>query len=142
MVHRARPCQLEVAQGLALRVADGDQRCPGEVAVERRLEVEILAPVERVHGRRPDQTAEGEREIIYVAVDHVEVAGADEDGVELADQIHDHEVAIGRAQTHGARNHRDQRGAVRESPLAKSVTSWPRRTSSSVRWDTTRSVPP
>ena len=32
--------------------------------------------------------------------------------------------------------------ARRESPLAKSVTSWPRRTSSSVSQDSTRSVPP
>ena len=32
--------------------------------------------------------------------------------------------------------------AVRESPLAKSVTSWPRRTCSSTRYETTRSVPP
>ena len=58
----------------------------------------------------PDQTAEGEREIIYVAVDHVEIAGAGEDEVELADQIHEHEVAIGRAQTHRAGDHRDERG--------------------------------
>src|SRR5262245_24956738 len=34
------------------------------------------------------------------------------------------------------------RADVRESALAKSVTSWPRRTSSSVSHDTTRSVPP
>jgi hypothetical protein len=32
--------------------------------------------------------------------------------------------------------------SVTESPLANSVTSWPCRTSSSVRYETTRSVPP
>jgi hypothetical protein len=32
--------------------------------------------------------------------------------------------------------------AVVESPLANSVTSWPMRTSSSVKYETTRSVPP
>jgi len=32
--------------------------------------------------------------------------------------------------------------SVDESPLANSVTSWPCRTSSSVRYETTRSVPP
>ena len=109
MVHRARPRQLEAAQGLALRVADGHQRRPGEVAVQRRLEFEILPPVERVHRRRPAQTAEGKRKIIYVAVDHVEVAGAGEDQIELADQIDDHQVAIGRAESHRARDHRDER---------------------------------
>src|ERR1700687_4915843 len=35
-----------------------------------------------------------------------------------------------------------RRAAVSESPLANSVTSCPNSTSSSVRYDTTRSVPP
>jgi hypothetical protein len=34
------------------------------------------------------------------------------------------------------------RAEVTESPLANSVTSWPIWTSASVRYDTTRSVPP
>jgi hypothetical protein len=39
-----------------------------------------------------------------------------------------------------ARSARPRSALVRESPLAKSVTSWPRLTCSSTRWDTTRSV--
>src|SRR4029453_17917235 len=87
VVHRARPRQVEVTQRIALRIADRDERRPGEVAVERGLEVEVLAAVQRVDGGCPDQVAEGEGEIIYVTVNHVEVAGAVEDHGELAEQI-------------------------------------------------------
>ena len=45
--------------------------------------------------------------------------------------------ATGRAGSAGTR-----RALVSESPLANSVTSCPSPTSSSVRYDTTRSVPP
>ena len=79
------------------------------MAVQRPLEFEILPPVERVHRRRSGQTAEGKRKIIYVAVDHVEVAGAGEGEIEFADQIDEHKITIGRAESHRARNHRDER---------------------------------
>jgi hypothetical protein len=47
------------------------------------------------------------------------------------------------ASSRSAVEHGDtRRAAVNESPLAKSVTSWPRLTSRSVRFETTRSVPP
>src|SRR4051794_14948081 len=53
---------------------------------------------------------------------------------------------MGSTQPLSSRRDRSQTGTrlalVTESPLANRVTSWPAATSSSVRYDTTRSVPP
>jgi hypothetical protein len=56
---------------------------------------------------------------------------------------HDEIVGHQRLSKRNDRRHAaTSRAFVSESPLAKSVTSWPCRTSSSVRYDTARSVPP
>ena len=48
----------------------------------------------------------------------------------------------GRIEPDGLVTHRHERGWVRASALANSVTSWPSSTRASVRWATIRSVPP
>ena len=77
-------------------------------------------------------------EVIGVEVDDVEVLRAPEDLLQLDQRVeHPQRLAPQRALDDGY-----QPAEVRESPVAKRVTRWPWRTSSSVSQETTRSVPP
>jgi hypothetical protein len=123
---------VERRQGLALGVRDRDQRHLGEGAIERRQVGQVLPTVQRGERRGRDLAEQREVQDVDVEMQDVELGAAPPHLVQ-----HDREMGRG-SRTRGSR--RSAVGTVAtssalviESPLANSVTSWPRRTSSSVR---------
>ena len=82
-----------------------------------------------------------EMEVVAVEVDDVELRDIAEDHLQLAEVVRER-LSTTRLAPQPTRAARDQFAAVRESPVANSVTSCPSPTSSSVNHETTRSVPP
>jgi hypothetical protein len=114
-----------------------------ERAQDRAVETDVEPPVQRAERRQPVQAREAED--VDVRVHDVEAARAPRDHAELQD-ARGERSGVAEAEPPISRSARGSTGtssaAVCESPDANSVTSCPRRTSSSVSQDTTRSVPP
>ena len=90
----------------------------------------------------PNRRASGQVQEIAMDVNHVEFVRAAPQLLELQRGV-DQRFPDGRVQTQRASERpRAAPPTCTESPLANSVTSWPWRTSSSVRYETMRSVPP
>ena len=76
MVHGRHPVEVEAVERLALAVADGDERHFAELGEDVDERPQIESTVQRVHDGCGHQAAVREREIIDVAMHHVEVVGA------------------------------------------------------------------
>jgi hypothetical protein len=70
---------------------------------------QVQPAVDRVHGWRSREGAEGKGEVIHVAVDHVEVGGPREHHPQLARERDREQVAGVGAVAHGALDDRHQR---------------------------------
>ena len=98
--------------------------------------------MERRQLRHAETARHRKVEVVEVPVDDVELVGLRGDLLELDDHVRER-VDDGLVEPErAAACDATSRALVFESPLANSVTSWPSRTSSSVRFETTRSVPP
>ena len=89
-----------------------------------------------------DEAVEGEGEVVHVAVDHVEAAGAPEHPAQHPEVVGGGLLRAGPGATQALADDGSERGAGLRVAGGERVTLCPRRTSSSVRYETTRSVPP
>ena len=133
---------VRVRQRRALRVGDRDQPLLGELAVDRREPGQVEAPVQRRHHGHLAAPRDRKGQVVEVGVDHVELGGALERALEHQ-QVHRHRIAALRVEAQRAR--RRTRTARRWSASRRSRTASRRARcawSASVRYETTRSVPP
>ena len=124
--------QFACGSGSALVVGDRNDRHVAELVVHRAEVRDVEPAVERRHVRDAEAPRHREVEVVHVPVNEVEASALRRDRLELDDLVRDR-IDDGSSVRRLRGEQATSSALVSESPLANRVTSWPSRTSSSVR---------